>query len=203
MKRVAFAVLIVLLLYSRAHAVVVGDTNIVFGTLPPVGSPGLGNYSGSTYKGVSGAGATTVFFDFTNGTLQIVNTTVDEGSDWYVVHAGDHFGPATIATNQFPAIPNSLSQPQPGYPIGNGDFYLGVATSDLFNTPFTRDIFGWVRIHDDNGVLSAVGNAVSYNSQGIVVGTLTEIPAPEPSAIILAGPALVCFCWKPFRLRRD
>jgi len=106
-----------------------------------------------------------------------------------------------LIEQKFPAIPIS---PQPAYPIGNGDFYLGVATSDLLNFPFTRNIFGWIHIYDDNGILSAGENAVSYHNQGIIVGTSNEIPAPEPSTIAMAGLAaavLVACRWR-FNLRK-
>jgi len=184
MKRAALAILIVVVFHPRADAVVVSGTNVVFGSGTGPFPPG-GNYFGTIYQDVAGTDPTSVLFDFTNGTLRITISNVDQGSDWYFVHAGDQFGPATIAANQFVAVPIS---PQAPYPIGNGDFYLGIATSDAPNFPFVRDIFGWVQIHDASGTLSATGNAVSYHSQGIVVGTINEVP--EPSTIVMAGLAV-------------
>src|SRR6476660_5115282 len=125
MKHAAFAALIALLFCTRADAVVVADTNILFsgppGPIPP------GNYFAITSKSAAVPATTSgtqVSFDFSGGSIRIVNFTVDQGSDWYVVRPGNTFGPTTIAANLFPPIPVS---PQPAWPIGNGDFYLGVA----------------------------------------------------------------------------
>jgi len=166
--------------FQNAQAVVVGGTNIVLAG--PGNYPPGGNYFGTVYQDVSATDPTEVWFNFANGLFGISALTVDQSSDWYFVQPGDQFGPATIAANQFLRVPFFVP-PQPPYFIGSSDFYLGVSTSDSLNQPFVRNIFGWIQIHDDNGVLSAGGNAVSYHSPGIIVGTLTEV-VPEPSSLI-------------------
>jgi hypothetical protein len=189
-------ILIVLFAHAPAEAVVVSGTNIVFGASVP---PPPGNYFGTIYQDVGATDPTSAIFNFASNALQITAINVDQSSDWYLVHAGDQFGPAAIAANQFTQVPVSNTS---SINVGSGDFYLGVATSDLLNPPFTRDIFGWVLIHDNNGVLSNGGNAVSYHSPGIIVGTITEIP--EPGTITLSGLAaalVVAYQW-PARRRR-
>ena len=208
MKYIAFAIVIALVCFARADAVVVTGTNIVIGGPYTDQAPNWNNYDGTVYQNVAGTDPTQVLFRFVSGHLGITTFTVDQGSDWYFVQPGVQFGPAQIAANLFTAVPYTFpappytSPPSPGYPIGNGDFYLGVATSDLPNPPFTRNIFGWIQIHDVGGVLSAGNNAVSYHSQGIIVGTSTEIPAPEPSTIMLVGSALAVLIGYAWRRRK-
>jgi hypothetical protein len=121
-------------------------------------------------------------FDPNLGTLGY--TTVTTGSttaNWYIVHPGDTFDAATIAAHQFAYISPSVGG-FPGTSVGTGDFYLGVSVTDTFFDPNNYG-YGWVQIHNDNGVLESVDNAIAYYDSGIIVGTLTEVP--EPSSFIL------------------
>jgi hypothetical protein len=123
------------------------------------------------------------YFDPNLGTLApTLSTLGDIQTVWYLVHAGDTFGATTIASNQFPIISGGG---QFATPVGLSDFYLGVDLYKSASNPNTLHGYGWVQLHNDNGVLETVDTAIAYYNTGIIVGTLTEVP--EPSSIILLG----------------
>jgi PEP-CTERM motif-containing protein len=189
MSRAALALALTLLFSSRALAVVVGGTNIVFAG--PFDNGLLGNYTATVYQDVARTNPTSVWLNFDGANLGITATNIDEGSDWYFVHPGDQFGTATIAAGQFQAVlPYNVNTVPPfrGSFVGEGDFILGVSTGLGFTngTP-NRNEFGWITIHNDNGVLEGFDNAISYDSPGIIVGTLTEVPEPTSLVLIALG----------------
>jgi hypothetical protein len=114
--------------------------------------------------------------------------SLDEQSDWYLVQPGDVFSATTINAGKFPLIFNTTPLQNGEVPVGSGDFYLGVRTGRGFEGtignpgPPRRDAYGWVHLRPVSGVLTMVGNVMSYNSRGIIVGTKTVVP--EPSTVL-------------------
>lgn len=135
--------------------------------------------------------------------MQAINTNIDQGSDWYVVHSGDEFSRANISAGRFPTlIQVSPSTPIPGQSltVGTGDFWLGAATGTvLFGQ---RTVYGWVRLQPlfpGSTTLQMVDNVMTYNSLGVIVGTTTVL-VPEPSTIAMAFCALAwCFSGRFWR----
>jgi hypothetical protein len=151
------------------------------------------NYAFTVYQNIAGTDPTSVFFKYDGSHMQAINTNIDQGSDWYIVHSGDEFSRANVAAGQFP----TLIQVSPGTPIpgpsltvGTGDFWLGVATGTvLFGE---RTVYGWVHLHPTapfSTTLQMVDNVMTYNSLGVIVGTTTAL-VPEPSSIAMAACAL-------------
>lgn len=138
---------------------------------------------------------------------------LDEGSDWYFVHAGDPFGPNSGSVSPYPLIVGYLDESlstldtnsvsfSPLLDFANGledgpeDFYLAVATSSSLSGSGPRDIFGWVKLgveptgFNDFRVVQ-LESALAFGSQGIIVGTFQTIP--EPSTGLLVGGILLLF----------
>jgi hypothetical protein len=136
----------------------------------------------------------------TQFSLQFVNSNADDGSSWYLVDAGEGFTRAGIAQNKYPKFidVNDTFLPRLVATVGN-DFYLGVNTGVSYTESGDyRDALGWVSLKaqafggiPDEGIpprrmtLEMVGNAMSYYSPGIVVGTTTVVP--EPATLALSG----------------
>jgi hypothetical protein len=126
--------------------------------------------------------------------MQAINTNIDQGSDWYVVHSGDEFSRANIGAGLFPTlirVSPTTPIPGPSLNVGTGDFWLGVATGTvLFGE---RTVYGWVHLHPSfpgSTSLQMVENVMTYNSLGVIVGTTTAI-VPEPNTIAMSFCALV------------
>jgi hypothetical protein len=175
---------------------VIQNSNLLFGpdnNLPPA------NYAFTVYQDAARTDPTSVWFKYDGSKMQLINTNIDQGSDWYVVHSGDEFSRANIGAGQFPtlirvSLTNGTPIPGPSLNVGTGDFWLGVATGTvLFGE---RTVYGWAHMHPVGSVLTMVDNTVSYNSLGIVVGTTTVVP--EPATISTA----ICSLLWGFTARR-
>jgi hypothetical protein len=112
--------------------------------------------------------------EFTDQAVTLSGTmiTLDEGSDWYFVRAGDVFGPRSGEESPYPQFVGwrNLETEGGGGPVtfspaldsangledGPDDFYLGVATSNWSDEDWWygddsppwpgRHIFGWVKL---------------------------------------------------------
>jgi MYXO-CTERM domain-containing protein len=60
-----------------------------------------------------------------------------------------------------------------------------------------RDAFGWVHLRQVDGKYQMVGNAMAYESRGIIVGTTQVVP--EPAALWLVAVAALATIRKPRR----
>ena len=172
---------------------VVRTTNVAWGRTNLMGDPGRprANYLGSISQTVASyMDGTAAGFYYDESTLQGTTTALDEGSDWYVVHAGDEFSSTTISQNAFaPLITLGPIYYNPVTVDSADDLYLGIATSRGF--PINRNVFGWVRLHDVDGILVMIDNAVSYDSPGIYVGTITVVPEPAAVCVVAGAFALL------------
>jgi hypothetical protein len=92
--------------------------------------------------------------------------------------------------------------------VGTGDFYLGVwiPIFDIDTGTFKESgqWYGWVHLRPISGTVTMVANAMSFDSRGIVVGTLEVVPEPRSAGLALvalvtcgaAAPApLIRFRW--------
>jgi len=171
---------------SNAQTVVVEDTHLSFAS----SSDGLGDYSATACQDLL-CDPTSVWFDYSAGSIESVNWNVDEESDWYVVEFGEEFSTATIAANEHPVIFTTDNARGP-VSVGGTDFYLGVSTgiglkpnSDPAIYDPNRDVFGWVHLRDNGGNLEFISSAMAYGGEGIIVGTTTAIPEPATGTGIL------------------
>jgi hypothetical protein len=138
---------------------------------------------------------TSPFFYFADGTLTPRGSSLDEESDWYFVHPGDIFSVGSIADNSFPVlmdwttVPTTYGQP---LAVGTDDFYLGVRTGvgysfdGFYHLPH-RTAYGWVHLQSIGGTLTMLGNVMSYDSSGIIVGTTAVVPEPSTFFLVAIG----------------
>ncbi len=163
-------------------ATVVSNTH--FNWSPASDPLGRWNYVGTIWQDVSATDPTSAWFKYDGATIRCVSRNTDESSDYYLVDAGDAFGPAAIASGLFsPLVDHDLTYP--AIPVGTGQpFYLGVSTSRHFQYP-ERSVFGWIRF-EPAASLAMTANVMSYESSGIIVGTTTLVPEPSLLAAISA-----------------
>jgi hypothetical protein len=105
-------------------------------------------------------------------------------ADFYIVNAGDVFGPQTVGqfTPLFKFTSNPLSFTTNPLPVGVGDFYLGIHAGVGEDV---RDTFGWVRLRSSGSRITGVGSMLS--SSAVVVGAV-----PEPATwVLVAGASLL------------
>jgi hypothetical protein len=132
--------------------------------------------------------------------IRDIGATSDiNGVDFYFVEPGEPFSELTIASGQ--SRPMVLWNKAKQYPVpfGPGDVWLGINTGHYYSGGFgsekgsDRDAFGWVHLRQVDGKYQMVGNAMAYESRGIIVGTTQTVPEPAGlllSAIAFSGPAI-------------
>src|SRR5688572_20116426 len=102
----SMVVLAITLTSNAVTAEVISDTNITFTTV---------NFPDAKYRAIVKQAAngddTGIFFNTLGATISATGATLDEGSDWYLVNAGDIFSADSIASNQFTVIFQVTSQP--------------------------------------------------------------------------------------------
>lgn len=178
---------------SVASAVVISNTNITLS--PDFGFMGA-DYALTVYQDAARTDPTTIWFNFTGGSLSFVTTNLDEGSDWYRTYSLDAFSEASIRANQHQVFVRAT---ETGFEsnvlsVGSGDFFLGVNSGneegEWGDLP-PRNLYGWVQLRSQGGVLSMLGNAMSYSGNGIIVGTTQAIPEPSVPGMVLAAVVLM------------
>lgn len=201
-KSAVFFTAILFAISSNLHAqTVIQNSNLAISPdtfLPPA------NYAFTIWQNTARTDPTSVWFKYDGSHMQAINTNIDQGSDWYVVHSGDQFSRANISAGQFPTliqVSPSTAIPGPSLTVGTGDFWLGAATGTvLFGQ---RTIYGWVHLQPlfpGSTTLQMVDNVVTYNSLGVIVGTTTAL-VPEPATISTAIYAIL-WCYAGRRWRR-
>jgi hypothetical protein len=197
MKGTFIIILLIAAFGSAAEAAVVSDTNITL-------SSGGGNadYALTVFQSEA-SGSTEMLFDVSGSEISFTNTTVDEGSDWYLTSYRDMFTLASIDAGEFPYI---VVDTDTGFDhnvltVGSGDFYLGVATDAEIGRFKPRDVFGWVHLQNDNGTLTMLDNAVAYGEGGIIIGTTQAVPEPNALALLLFAPLSFRLLTKRHRLQ--
>jgi hypothetical protein len=174
--------LVGLFITTAARGVVIENTHLTFEPNTIFGA----DYAATVQQDAAASTYTQTGFTFRSSQLAVVWGNVDEGSDWYLVSAGDEFDAQTIAQHRF-TILTIGGLPGASISILPGDFYLGVNTGVYTGGPpsLARDAYGWVKLHSQAGALTVVSNAVAYDPNGIIVGTTTI--APEPGWLLAAA----------------
>ncbi len=171
-------------LLAGATSVVI-DTNISLsaGSGSPLGT----DYELTLQQDAAATDPTIVFFDFDGTSIDFITGVVDEGSDWYLVDAGDPFTNADIDAGLFTPLFVVLASSGP-VPVGPGSFFLGGSTGKGFSgSDPNRDVFGWIELSISGTDLSVAGNAVAYGARGIFVGTNISIPDPSTALLLASG----------------
>jgi len=180
-------------------AVVVNDNNLTWGpgsiSSPFPGVPNA-NYAATIFQDAVATDYTSAWFYYDGSSIRGINENLDEGSAWYVVAAGQPFSRQTIQNGlSAPLISLGPNFHAPVSVSFGEDIYLGVNSGQGF---VDSDVFGWVLLRPTGGapgvfppVLTMVDNAISYGSQGIVVGTNTLVP--EPAMTVLAALGITFF----------
>jgi len=168
--------------FTSLSANTIPNSNFIF--VPDTSSGAQFRFT--VFQNESATDPTSLWITVSGPTLTPVAWNVDEQADYYLVPNLAVFSAATISLGQFPPLfvtdhPSSLN-------VGFGDFYLGINTGQGIVGPGQprRDVFGWVHfVNDAQTGLHMIDNAVTYGNQGIIVGTTTAIPVPEPYTFVL------------------
>lgn len=123
-------------------------------------------------------------------TLSYLTQNLDEGSQLFLVQAGQALTHASIALLPGSARLDGLVE---AVSVGE-DFYLGVRTGSAsdpgFNwaSPEGYTSFGWAHFREgSDGKLYIVDSAMAFREGGIVVGTMQAVPEPATWASLIAG----------------
>jgi PEP-CTERM motif len=113
-----------------------------------------------------------------------------------------------VSLNQPVSLNAILAQSYPelsfpaDYTFDSGSpFYVGLYTGADFAPPYppyppyyyADPVFGWAKLVNNDGVIELLDGAVAYQAAGILAGTQTIIPVPEPSAFALVGLGALVF----------
>jgi hypothetical protein len=91
-----------------------------------------------------------------------------------------------------PILGHSYTELIPGstYSFTSSSFYVGLYTGNDPSNPqpggiYNDPLFGWARLRNNNGTIQLLDSALAYQSGGIIAGTQTLLPVPEPSVVAL------------------
>lgn len=181
----AFALALPSMIALPAHAVVErGHWSVSTGYSAPddlsirVNQTIAGDYTGSFF-----------IHDAAANTLTFLTLNADEGSELFLVNAGDILSSDTIAN-----LPTSSRLTWGGVQTVGEDFYVGVRTGSGTDPGFkwddltTRTTFGWAHFRENaSGQLFIVDSAMAFRESGIVVGTVQAVPEPATWVLLLGG----------------
>ena len=184
---------------AEAQSVVVND-NILLQTFPAANFLEFHISKSADVRPGSICGCDTgIGMIYSDQTLSVTAVTADWGSDWFLTQPGDVFSAATIEAGVFPVLINNAPSPRGTgeLSVGPNDFYFGVRTDTVYRPDRpNRRAYGWVHLRPVDGTLGMVGNVMSYESTGIIVGTTTLVPEPGTCPLALLA---LCFVRKRMR----
>ncbi|MCB1133765.1 MAG: PEP-CTERM sorting domain-containing protein [Verrucomicrobiae bacterium] len=172
-----------------ANATVVSNQNIGLSSNVFYGGPGDGfaDYSLTIEQYPPPGGSdTSIFFDRDGGNLVFRSMNLDGGSYWYFATLNDVFSGETIGQGGF----TLFNQYDQSFAVPLGPFYFGVRTFSDFGENIQG--FGWALLNNTGTDLQLVSSAITYDSPGIIVGTLTTVPEPGglPLVAVAVGLAM-------------
>ena len=184
MRRLSLFIVGIVLIVSQARADTVIGSNFI--AVPDPSVPGA-QYRFTVYQDEPATDPTSLFVALSAQVMTAIAWNVDEEADYYLVPNLAVFSAATISSGIFPAL-FALNQPH-AINVGFSDFYLGINTGQGFAGGHpNRNVFGWAHfVNNQQTGLQMISNAVTYGNAGIIVGTTTVIPVPEPSIFALAA----------------
>jgi hypothetical protein len=113
-------------------------------------------------------------FVYQDGSIISGLQNLDFLTQYYLVDAGDALTEGTLAEfDLFDHVP---------FHVGQDDFYLGMQLLPQLGSP---GYYGWIHLQPNGNRLTMLGNAIAYNSLGIIVGTGIAVPEPMNSAAAL------------------
>lgn len=127
-------------------------------------------------------------YDAAANTLRYVTSNLDEGSQLFLVQAGDTLTNQTI--NALPASAFLFDTTVVGE-----RFFLGARTRSQSDPGFSWDpsffsSFGWAEFaRNEQGQLTIISSAMAFREAGIIVGTVQAVP--EPGTFVLAATGLL------------
>jgi len=203
---VGIVVLVLGFVQARAQGYIVPN-GVIFNGFDGIGysvsviqNPATGDYTGFDLNPV---GKTPPSSPYVN--TYLFNPVVDEGVRTFIVSANDPISLPPIAAGNYTELtyPNS-------YVFANGaTFYLGFYTGynpwdshGNYTGIYSDPVFGWGRFRNNTGVIEMLSSALEYGGGGIVAGTQTIIPIPEPGSLTLFGLGAAFFGLRRTRCRR-
>ena len=180
------AISFVVILQVHSQGYIVPDGVTYNGFIPGVGSiiqviqnPNNGDVTDFVFKPQSGA------FQFA--------TALDDGVRVFLVLPNDHVSLQPILSQSY----TELTYPN-AYVFNVGiSFYVGLYAGIGYpeDGPYTNPLFGWAELVNNNGAIELLDSALEYGGGGIIAGTQTIIPIPEPGtfALVALGSLLLGF----------
>lgn len=153
----------------------------------------MGDFFVHFYQDAAQTDFTSSWFDYDeqNHRLTLVTSVLDEGSDWYLVTAGQTFSWAGLTAGNYARLDYGVPVQLTGL-----EFYLAATTGRGFGdgNPSLpdRSVLGWValdavEVAGETRIVHA-SSAAAYGAASLVVGTLEATAIPEPgSTAALAG----------------
>jgi|ERR1022692_1486901 hypothetical protein len=84
-------------------------------------------------------------------------------------------------------------------------FYVGLYTGNVQNAPpngiYSDPLFGWAELENVGGTIELLNSAEEYQGGGIIAGTDTIIPIPEPSVLGLSALGGLLLAWRRWKER--
>ena len=133
----------------------------------------------------------------TGGNTFQFDPLVDVGVRTFLVSANDPINLQAITSDSYTEL-------TPGnYTFANGiPFYVGLYTGNVAFAPpngiYDDPLFGWAELENINGTIEFLGGAEEYQGGGILTGTQTIQPVPEPAglALMAIGALILMAGWR-------
>ena len=188
----------------------------LFGALLQLHSQGYIVPNGVTYVGNAGAGYEIDVIShppYSESTAFILRQQLQQGPNEFSfdAQADESVRVFFVSPNDPISLQPILSQSytellfSPTYVFDNHvPFYVGLYTgfgypdNGIYNDP----VFGWAELVNNDGVIELLDSALEYGGGGIIAGTQTIIPIPEPSVIGLVAVGSLCLGHRVRRVAR-
>jgi hypothetical protein len=115
----------------------------------------------------------------------LFSPVVDIGVRVFFVSAGDPISQEALLGGNYPEL---ISGDIYSFTTS---FYVGLYTGNDPTNPqpggiYNDPLFGWARLRNVNGSIQILSSALEYQGGGIIAGSQTILPVPEPGTLALA-----------------